>query len=406
MTERLGNSSWSEEENPMTNPTGVALADKSRVKKDTRNGRRGSQNHNSIQRSTTPFVLSIRADARTIPLPDNSVELVVTSPPYWRKRDYGFAGQIGQESTPHEYVHNIIAALQEWRRILTRWGSVFINIGDTYWNRSLAGVPGRLESAACDAGWILRNRIVWTKPGGMPEPAKNRLANRHEYILHLAVTSDYYYDVVGYAARFGNGSNPGDVWDIPLKRNMGSHLAPYPDELVQRVLFLACPPEVCTSCGCPRRRIIEKTADLDPERPQARRAIELAREKGLTAKHIAAIQATGISDAGKALRVQTGTGRNSTEVKLLAAEAKEALGGYFREFTFAKKRTVGWSDCGCGSPFRPGIVMDPFKGTGTTLRVAAALGRSAIGVDLAPATDNDTWGSKRECPSNLMQAPS
>jgi hypothetical protein len=373
------------------------------------NGRNGSKRQKSaspIEGSTKPFILDIQADARRIPLPESSLELVVTSPPYWRKRDYGFAGQIGQEPTPQEYVGNLITALREWRRILTRWGSVFINIGDTYWNRSLAGVPGRLESAACDDGWILRNRIVWTKPGGMPEPAKNRLANRHEYILHLTVSSDYYYDMVGYAEQYSNGSNPGDVWEIPLQRNMGSHLEPYPDEIVQRALLLACPSEVCLACGLPRSRIIQKTSDLDPNRPQARRAMELAKEKGLTAKHIAAIQATGISDAGKALRVQTGTGRNSEDVKRLASEAKAALGGYFREFTFAKKRTVGWSKCGCGAAFRPGIVMDPFKGTGTTLRVAAALGRSAVGVDLSPSDDSDIWGPNEGCRPKLTQVRS
>ncbi len=116
--------------------------------------------------------------------------------------------------------------------------------------------------------------------------------------------------------------------------------------------------------------------------------MELAKEKGLTEAHIAAIQATGISDAGKALKVQTGTGRNSEIVKKLAAEAKEVLGGYFREFTFAKRETVGWTDCGCNAPFRPGIVLDPFMGTGTTLRAAKDVGRSAIGVDLAREPDS------------------
>ena len=160
-------------------------------------------------------------------------------------------------------------------------------------------------------------------------------------------------------------------------------MAPYPTELVDRLLTLACPFEVCTCCGRPRERIVRRTAQLDPSRPQAKRAMELAAEKGLTPEHIAAIQATGISDAGKAMRVQTGTGRNSSAVKTLAAEAKAALGGYFREFTFAKRETVGWTDCGCDAPFRPGCVLDPFMGTGTTLRAARDIGRSAIGVDLA-----------------------
>lgn len=110
--------------------------------------------------------------------------------------------------------------------------------------------------------------------------------------------------------------------------------------------------------------------------------MQLADEAGLTDEHIAAIQATGVSDAGKALRTQTGTGRNSARVQQLAAEAKEALGGYFREFTFAQKRTTGWTRCQHRDIAVPGVVLDPFMGTGTTLRVARELNRSAIGVDL------------------------
>jgi len=111
--------------------------------------------------------------------------------------------------------------------------------------------------------------------------------------------------------------------------------------------------------------------------------MEIAKEAGLTCEHIAAIQAVGVSDVGKATRFQNGTGRNSDEVKALAAQAKKVLGGYFREFTFAKRKTIGWTSCACESEHTvPGTVLDPFMGTGTTLKVAIRMGRSAIGVDL------------------------
>lgn len=332
----------------------------------------------------SPSRLDIRADARHVPRSLAPVDLVVTSPPYWRKRDYGFDGQIGQEADPKAYALNIVEALRSWRAVLAPHGSVFLNVGDTYHKKSLAAVPARLEAAAVDDGWVIRNRIIWAKESGMPEPSQTRLANRHEYILHLTQGHDYYYDMLGYAARFGNGANPGDVWTVGLRRNMGKHLAPFPDELVERAITLACPLAVCTRCGQPRRRIVTRTAELDPRRPQAARAMELAKEKHLTPAHIAAVQATGISDAGKAMFVQNGTGRNRADVRRLAAEAKVALGGYFREFTFARKDTTGWTSCACGAPTRPGTVMDPFHGTGTTARVAETLGRSAIGIDLAP----------------------
>ncbi len=332
------------------------------------------------------------ADARNIPVADSTVDLIVTSPPYWKKRDYGFSGQIGQEPSPAEYVANMIECMREWRRVLKSSGSIFINVGDSYNARTLAGVPGRLETAAIDDGWIVRNRIIWTKESGMPEPAKNRLANRHEYIIHFVRSPKYFYDLVGYSEAMGNGANPGDVWNIPLKRNMGDHLAPFPDEIVRRAVLLACPRASCPACGHVPQRVFQRTALLDPARPQAKRAMEIAKAAGLTKAHIAAIQATGISDAGKALKVQTGTGKNSAEVQRLAIEAKEALGGYFREFTFAKKATIGWSACTCNVPLSPGVVLDPFMGTGTTLTVANEMGRSAIGVDLAPKTDDHVWG--------------
>jgi len=247
------------------------------------------------------------------------------------------------------------------------------------------GIPSQVEIRARQAGLIVRNRIVWMKNGGKPEPARDRLASRHEYILHFA-RNGYYYDLFGYAEQYSvdkRGANPGDVWTIAPKRDLGTHLAPFPTEIARRAILLACPELVCTKCGTPQRRRVERTKmDLDSARPQARRALAIAREKNLTLEHIAAIQATGISDAGKARLVQTGTDRNSERVRQLAQEAKAILGGYFREFTFTKRRMGGWEKCGCDAPFEPGVVLDPFMGTATTLDVARKLGRSAIGVDL------------------------
>jgi DNA modification methylase len=332
-----------------------------------------------------PFREVYRGDARRLlNVATNHVDLVVTSPPYWRKRDYGFEGQIGQEKSAEDYVSAIIDAMREWRRVLRQSGSVFLNIGDTYWQKSLQGIPSSVESRARADGWVLRNRIIWVKKGGMPDPVQDRLASRHEYILHFA-GNEYYYDLFGYAERYSEGrkgANPGDVWRIALQRNLGKNLAPFPSEIAERAVTLACPLSVCNECGKPRRRIVERTRELDTSRPQARRALEIAKEKNLTAEHIAAIQATGISDAGKARLVQNGTDRNAESVRRLAQEAKMMLGGYFREFTFAKRKSRGWTDCGCGAAFAPGVVLDPFMGTGTTLDVANRMGRSAIGIDL------------------------
>lgn len=337
----------------------------------------------------------ITGDARDTGLTSSSVDLVITSPPYWQKRDYGHADQIGQESTPQAYVAALIDCLEEWKRVLRPSGSVFLNVGDTYFKKSLVGIPGRIEAAAVDRGWKIRNRIIWSKDGGMPSPVKNRLANRHEYVLHLAPRDNYYYDLFEYSQLYGSGANPGDVWRIQPERNMSAHLAPYPKELVRRAVILGCPHQVCAECGQPRKRVVQRTRKLDPSRPQARRAMELADKAGLTDAHIRAIQATGVSDVGKATHFQSGTGRNSETVQSLAAEAKNVLGGYFREFTFAKKETIGWTDCGHGAPGR-GVVLDPFVGTGTTLTASMALGRDAIGVDLNPMTADQDLSRRQD----------
>ena len=334
-----------------------------------------------------PFRMELVADARSIPIAGSSVDLIVTSPPYWQKRDYGLRKQIGQESTPDQYVESILECLDEWARLLRETGSVFLNIGDSYHRKSLVGIPWRIEAAASGMGWTIRNRIVWAKRRGMPEAVKDRLAVRHEYVIHLVRSDGYYYDLFGYAHEIGNGTNPGDVWYFDPERNMGEHLAPFPKAIARRAILLACPQEVCATCNTPRRRIVERTCALDTSRTQAFRAMQLAAEAGLTEEHIRAIQATGVSDSGKALRTQTGTGRNSRSVQELALEAKQVLGGYFREFTFAKRVSVGWTDC-CGEDkYAPGVVLDPFMGTGTTLDVANFASRSGIGVDLvAPPT--------------------
>jgi SAM-dependent methyltransferase len=330
------------------------------------------------------FAAAFCGDARHLALPDRCVDTIITSPPYWRKRDYKVEGQIGQERSPELYVSALVEALREWRRVLRPTGSVFLNIGDTFHKRTLLDIPGRVAEAARQDGWTVRNRIIWVKNTGMPDPAKDRLASRYEHIVHLTPgRRHYYYDLFGYSARYGNGANPGDVWAVEPGVNKSDHLAPFPEEIVDRILALACPGKVCVVCGRPRMRRVKRTAELNPDRPQARRAMEIAQESGLTLRHIAAVQATGISDAGKAKQFQTGTTQNSAEVRKLAAEAKAILGGYFREFTFPRRKSAGWSRCECHKGFMPGVALDPFMGNCTTPRVALRRGFSAVGVDLS-----------------------
>ncbi|SFL67336.1 DNA methylase [Halogranum rubrum] len=345
-----------------------------------------------VEHANARYVIPSDADkdadtenSKRLEIESESVDLIITSPPYWRKRNYGVDDQLGQESDPDQYIENLVKALEHWRAFLRPHGSIFLNIGDSYNNKSRVGIPGRFVRAAQEAGWTIRNDIIWAKDNGMPSPAKDRLVPRHEHIIHLVWDADdYYYDLHGYAEVFGNGSNPGDVWRMNHDRNTGGHLAPYPEELVRRAITLACPHSVCTKCGVARERNrVRGTTELDTSRPQAERALELYNQSDLEERHIKAVQAVGISDAGKAKEFQDGAGENAKDVQELAKEAKEVLGGYFREFTFPQWITEGWTECDCEEPeYGPGMVFDPFSGSGTTIKVANELGLHAWGTDL------------------------
>ncbi|MDI6908025.1 MAG: site-specific DNA-methyltransferase [Thermoanaerobacterales bacterium] len=173
-------------------------------------------------------------DALTVlrQLPAASVDAVVTSPPYWNLRDYGVRGQIGLEKEPEDYVRRLLEVFTEVRRVLKVTGSCWVNLGDTYWGggqghdpsersiyagrdhlperpgragtrrrdgwkqrKQLLLIPARLAIAMQEAGWILRNDVIWHKPNGMPVSCKDRLSNRHEHLFHFVLRERYYYDL-------------------------------------------------------------------------------------------------------------------------------------------------------------------------------------------------------------------
>ena len=349
-----------------------------------------------------PFIGVVCADAKKPILSPSSVDLIVTSPAYWQKRDYGHKKQIGWELTPRKYVKTITAVFEGLKGVLKTTGSLYVNVGDSFENGRLLEIPSLIATSATKSGWILRQRIIWHKPNGTPHSARRRLASREEYVLHFTLSDNYFSDLEGYKEKYGSVSN---VWRIPPAQQKGEHLAPFPSELVERILTLGCPKSVCVQCGSPFKRVVEKTAELDVTRPQAKRAMQIARESGLSTDHIAAIQAVGISDAGKAIKYQNGAGRNGERITALAKEAKEVLGGYFREFTFAKKRTIAWKGCPCAASVKPGLVYDPFVGTGTTIRVASRLGFSAIGSDLNIYTDLKNTLINYQISSDALENP-
>jgi DNA modification methylase len=192
----------------------------------------------------------IRGNALTLPLPDASVDLIVTSPPYFALRDYkdgdaSLDGQIGAEATPAEFLAALWACAQEWWRVLKPSGSLWVNLGDKYsgpqaqntkarsgddaartWqqtnpknsgirNKSLMGLPWRYAIGMVDGegdpdgiGWVLRAEVIWAKPNGLPESVRDRVARKHEQWFHFTKSERYFAAVDEIRERTGNEADP------------------------------------------------------------------------------------------------------------------------------------------------------------------------------------------------------
>lgn len=127
-------------------------------------------------------------------LPDNVIDMCITSPPYYNLRDYKHSKQLGIEDTREHFINNLVDIFEEVRRVLKPEGSCWVNIGDTYKNKELQQVPSRLEIAMTDKGWILRNEVIWEKPNPQPISAKDRLWTNHEKLFMFVKSKKYYFD--------------------------------------------------------------------------------------------------------------------------------------------------------------------------------------------------------------------
>lgn len=352
-----------------------------------------------------------QGDARELAkkLKEDSVDCIVTSPPYYGLRDYGTAQwsggddqcrhdearkktrydyalgtstkqmgrgtgtdaqpamwksscptcgavrvdtQIGQEETVEEYIATLVALFRTLKRACTDHCTVWVNIGDSYCKGQLRGVPWKFALQMQSDGWILRRDIIWSKPDPMTESIKGRPTTSHEYVFLFTQGDKHYYDwyaVREKATRVPDGM-VGDerllrsVWVIPTASYSDIHFATFPPKLPRLCIQAGCARQVCTECGKPRRRIVDSTSlnrhDLPAGHPERRPARY---------------------DSGKAGDPQApGPGQRF----ILASHS-------------------GWTDCGCKAPFRPGRVLDPFLGSGTTAWVARDLGLHCVGFELS-----------------------
>lgn len=298
-------------------------------------------------------------------LPAQSVDCVITSPPYFQLRNYRVADQIGLEDHVEGWVKQLQAVFAELARTLKPTGTVWLNLGDSYSRtattgaapKSLVLAPERLLIALAADGWIVRNKVIWAKTNPMPASVKDRLTATHEYVYLLCRQPRYFFDLdairiphrtttarpaashqypppesappqwagplagnnrgldqMKRSGRAGHrlGKNPGDVWTLATASFHGSHFATFPTALIEKPMQASCPERTCTRCGQPWQRTTTQTL-----------------------------------------------GHLATRGRLRPR-------------------------CKCEAGWQPGLVLDPFFGSGTVAIVAEANQRRWLGIELNP----------------------
>lgn len=208
------------------------------------------------------------------------VQMTVTSPPYFGLRSYDCDGQIGLEQRAPEYVKNLVSVFSHVWDLLNDDGVLFVNIGDTYAgfkdgrfpaqssangnmrglpeglaphrckklleqdgfrNKQLMGIPWRFAFAMGDAGWLLRQEIIWNKPNTTPEKVRDRFVKSHEHIFMFTKNDRYFFD--GDAVRVPDQSGKtklrSNVWTVPVSAYKGAHFATFPPDLIAPCILAA-----------------------------------------------------------------------------------------------------------------------------------------------------------------------
>lgn len=365
----------------------------------------------------------LEGDALTVlrTLPDQSVQMCVTSPPYFGLRDYGVVGQLGLEKTPQLYVDAMVGVFSEVKRVLRDDGTLWLNIGDSFNGypgnitrggnlsgktqharqfkesgyglavkslkpKDLIGVPWSVAFALRDDGWYLRSDIIWAKPNGMPESVRDRPTRSHEMVFLLSKSERYFYDTD--AAR----TPPAPATETRLAQNVEEQTGPVrgnggaktngtmkavsrratveqfqDEEGTTYTEYVSEPRHGSTLTGSPHGRHF-----LGDEIPEKERRSD--KQRGHVRVH------AGFNARWDSMErdEQIASGSNLRSVWWLSP-------AQYREAHFAVMPPALAEICITAGSKKGDVVLDPFSGAGTTALVADRLGRDAIGIELNPA---------------------
>jgi DNA modification methylase len=319
---------------------------------------------------TQPLLLLGDALAVLQAIPAASVDFAMTSPPYWGKREYDNGG-IGLEADYRDFVRDLAAIFNEVQRVLKPTGSFWLNLGDSYSDKGLVGIPWRVAFELIDKqGWVLRNSVVWNKLKGGMDNSKDRLANVHENVFHFVKQpKGYYYNADAIRskprlARVVNGAviSATGVSGVRYKRQL--ELSTALDAVEKAAAFAALDKmlaDVAAGNVSDFRMVIrgqQRATHSDSEKVSGR--------------------AKELRDKGFYFLKYHPNGSKPGDVWDIIPEDTQRREAHFAPYPIDLCRRPLLATCPPG-----GVVLDPFCGTGTTLLAARHLGLKSVGIDIS-----------------------
>lgn len=381
-------------------------------------------------------------------MPDKSVNCCITSPPYWALRNYGCKGQLGLEKTPDEYITKMIDVFREVKRVLVEDGTLWLNIGDTYYGgkgnngasiayssknkalnqsaiigtipgtarpndlpiiglkpKDLIGIPWMLAFALRADGWYLRQDIIWSKPNPMPESCNDRCTKSHEYIFLLSKSKHYYFDALSIATPYkdktlttfgietkgyGDGSRliASENWakDVKVRK---------PKEWMSTGMFKNATKFNGKNAGKRRQAEFKIFSELDTSRNDHGSYHKERQKKGRNPRIGIDTKGgnQGIGDIPMAIHergLKGHSGNYDADNKIIGTGKANKRSVWtvptepFKEAHYATFPQRLIADCIRAGCPEDGIILDPFMGAGTTALVARKLNRNYVGIELNP----------------------